>query len=149
MSESKEKSALTEVEQLAARWNRDAHRAQGSSFEDIAVSALAKNHGAISWARLGKTATSDTIARCIHLSFEELIGIEKPDRKSATHLLEICEATFLYEQECNVLEAFNGIDGQAYQQHMRFVEKFGLYQDYPVVLPNPQDEVSLEEEVAA
>lgn len=141
MSEDKEKGALTEVEQLAARWDRAAYRAQGSPFEDVTVSALAKNTGTKSWSRPGGTAKGDTIARYIYLSFEELIDIEKLDIRSATHLLEICEATFLFEQECNDLGAFDGIDGQAYQQRMRFVEEFGLYQDYPVTLANLDPEL--------
>lgn len=134
--DSKEKSALTAEEQLAARWDRAAYRAQGSPFEDLSVSALAKNTGTKSWTRPGGVAKGDTIARYIYLSFEELIEVEKLDLKSAKHLLEICEATFLFEEECNDLGAFDGIDKQAYEQRMRFVEEFGLYQDYPVTLAN-------------
>ena len=127
--------ALSPVEKLAARWDKAAYRAQGSPFEDLSVSALARNTGTKAWSRPG-SVKGDTIARYIYLSFEELIDVEKLDMKSATQLLEICEATFLFEEECNELGSFDGIDKQAYHQRMRFVEEFGLYQDYPVALAN-------------
>lgn len=139
MSEDKieSRSVLSEVEKLAARWDKAAYRAQGSPFEDLSVSALAKNTATKAWSRSGaKVIGGDTIARYIYLSFEELLEIEKLDLKTATHLLEICEATFLFEQECNDMGSFEGIDNQAYHQRMRFVEEFGLYQDYPVALAN-------------
>jgi hypothetical protein len=129
-------NALTEVEQLAARWDKVAYRAQGSPFEDLSVSALAKNTGTRSWSHVGASSKSDTIARYVYLSFEEIMEIEKLDLKTAKHLLEICEATFMFEEECNDLGSFEEIDHQAYQQRMRFVEEFGLYQDYPVALAN-------------
>lgn len=137
MSEDKTKtSPLNEVEVLAARWDKAAYRAQGSPFEDLSVSALAKNTGTRAWTRPGGKVRGDTIARYIYLSFEELLEIEKLDLKAATLLLEICEATFLFEQECDDLGSFEEIDNQAYHQRMRFVEEFGLYQDYPVALAN-------------
>jgi hypothetical protein len=129
-------SGLSELEMLAARWDKAAYRAQGSPFEDLSVSALAKNTGTRSWSRPGGRVKGDTVARYIYLSFEELLELEKLDLRSATHLLEICEATFLFEEECNDLGSFEEIDHQAYQQRMRFVEEFGLYQDYPVALAN-------------
>lgn len=131
-----QQGVLSEIEQLAARWDKAAYRAQGSPFEDLTVSALAKNTGIRGWTRPGGRVRGDTVARYIYLSFEELLEIEKLDLRSATHLLEICEATFLFEQECNDLGSFEEIDNQAYQQRMRFVEEFGLYQDYPVALAN-------------
>jgi len=138
MSEDKtdESGALSAVEQLAARWDKAAYRAQGSPFEDLSVSALAKNTGTRIWSRPGGSSKGDIVARYIYLSFEELIEIEKLDLKAATHLLEICESTFLFEEECNDIGSFEEIDNQAYQQRMRFVEEFGLYQDYPVALAN-------------
>ncbi|MDQ8195353.1 hypothetical protein QEH59_13025 [Coraliomargarita sp. SDUM461004] len=138
MSEDKTKQGhgLNVVEELAARWDKASYRAQGSPFEDLSVSALAKNTGTRAWSRVGGSVKGDTIARYIYLSFEELIEVEKLDLRAATQLLEICEATFLFEEECNELGSFEGIDGQAYQQRMRFVEEFGLYQDYPVALAN-------------
>lgn len=137
MSEDKTKmSPLNEVEALAARWDKAAYRAQGSPFEDLSVSALAKNTGTRAWSRPGNKVKGDTIARYIYLSFEELLEIEKLDLKAATLLLEICEATFLFEEECDDLGSFEEIDNQAYHQRMRFVEEFGLYQDYPVALAN-------------
>ncbi len=137
MSEEKtDKSPLNEVEALAARWDKAAYRAQGSPFEDLSISALAKNTGTRAWSRPGGKVKGDTIARYIYLSFEELMEIEKLDLKSAKQLLEICEATFLFEEECDDLGSFEEIDNQAYQQRMRFVEEFGLYQDYPVALAN-------------
>ena len=130
------KSPLSEVEALAARWDKAAYRAQGSPFEDLSVSALARNTGTRPWSRPGGAGKGDTIARYIYLSFEELMEVEKLDLKSARLLLEICEATFLFEQECDDLGSFEEIDNQAYQQRMRFVEEFGLYQDFPVALAN-------------
>ena len=127
--------ALSKIEALAARWDKAAYRTQGSPFEDLSVSALAKNTGTKAWSRPG-SVKGDTVARYIYLSFEELLEVEKLDLRSATQLLEICEATFLFEEECNELGSFEGIDNQAYQQRMRFVEEFGLYQDYPVALAN-------------
>ncbi len=124
------------MEALAARWDTVAFRAQGSPFEDLTISCLAKNTGTRSWSRPGGKVRGDTIARYVYLSFEELIEVEKLDLKSATHLLEICEATFLFEEECEDLGSFEEIDAQAKAQRMRFVEEFGLYQDYPVHLAN-------------
>ncbi|MGZ0654692.1 hypothetical protein ACWPKO_16265 [Coraliomargarita sp. W4R53] len=133
--ETEPKHGLSKVEELAARWDKAAYRAQGSPFEDLSVSALAKNTGTRAWSRPG-SVKGDTIARYVYLSFEELLEIEKLDLRSATQLLEICEATFLFEEECNDLGSFEGIDNQAYHQRMRFVEEFGLYQDFPVALAN-------------
>jgi len=128
--------ALSKIEELAARWDKAAYRAQGSPFEDLSVSALARNTGTRAWSHPGAKTKSDTIARYIYLSFEEVMELEKLDLKTATHLLEICESTFLFEEECNDMGSFEEIDNQAYQQRMRFVEEFGLYQDYPVALAN-------------
>jgi hypothetical protein len=125
-----------EKEALVARWDKAAYRAQGSPFEDLAISTLAKNTGTRSWSRPGGKVRSDTIARYIYLTFDKLLEIEKLDLRSAIHLLEICEATFLFEEECNDMGAFDEIDRQAYQQRMRFVEEFGLYQDFPLSLAN-------------
>ncbi len=137
MSEDKaNKGGLSEVEQLAARWDQVAYRAQGSPFEDLSVSALAKNTGTRAWSRPGGNAKGDTVIRYIYLSFEELLEIEKLDLKTAKHLLEICEATFLFEEECNDMGSFEEIDNQAHHQRMRFVEEYGLSQDYPVALAN-------------
>jgi hypothetical protein len=130
------KGALSDIEALAARWDKVAYRAQGSPFEDLGVSALAKNTGTRPWSRPGGRVAGDTVARYIYLSFEELMEIEKLDLKSATLLLQICEATFLFEEECDDLGSFEEIDNQAYHQRMRFVEEFGLYQDFPVALAN-------------
>ncbi|WP_269522900.1 hypothetical protein [Coraliomargarita parva] len=127
---------LSGSERLAARWDRVAFRAQGSPFEDLSVSCLAKNAGTRSWSRSGSKVKGDTVARYIYLSFEELLEIEKLDEKTAEHLIEICEATFLFEEECNELGSFEEIDAQATAQRMRFVEEYGLYQDYPVALSN-------------
>ncbi len=131
---------LTPAEQLAARWDKVAFTAQGSPFEDLSISCLAKSTGTKPWIRPGK-AKHDTIARYVYLSFEELISVEKLDLKAATHLLEICEATFLFEQECTDLGSFEEIDNQAHAQRMRFVEEFGIYQDYPVRLANLDEDL--------
>jgi hypothetical protein len=130
------KGPLSELEQLAARWDKVAYRAQGSPFEGLCVSALAKNTDTRNWSRPGGKVKGDMVARYIYLSYEELLEVEKLDLKSAMHLLEICEATFLFEQECNDLGSFEEIDNQAYHQRMRLVEEYGLYQDYPVALAN-------------
>ncbi len=127
---------LSEIEVLAARWDKVAFRAQGSPFEDLSIAGLAKNTGTRAWSRPGGRVKGDTVARYVYLSFEELLEIEKLDLKSATHLLEICETTFLFEEECDELGSFEEIDNQAYAQRMRFVEEFGIYQDYPIHLAN-------------
>lgn len=131
-----EDSVLTNDEKLAARWDKVAFRAQGSPFEDLSVACLAKNSGTRSWSRPGGKVKGDTLARYIYLSFEELIDIEKLDERCAVQLLEICESTLLFEEECEDLGSFQELDNQAYTQRMRFVEEFGLYQDYPVKLSN-------------
>ena len=125
-----------DIDALTARWDKAAYRAQGSPFEDLSISCLAKSTGTKSWSRPGGRVKGDTVARYIYLTFDELMEIEKLDLKSATHLLEICEATFLFEEECNELGAFEEIDRQAYVQRMRFVEEYGLYQDFPVSMAN-------------
>jgi hypothetical protein len=129
-------ASLSELEQLAARWDRASYGAQGSPFENVSVAALAKNTNTRPWARPGGQSRSDTVARFVYLSFEELLEVEKLDLKSAIHLLEICEATFLFEEECNDLGSFEEIDNQAYLQRMRFVEEFGLSHDFPIALAN-------------
>ena len=136
MKERKEQISEQELDKLSERWDRTAYRAQGSPYEDISVAALAKSTGTKSWSRPGGKIKGDTVARYVYLSFEELIQVEKLDMRSANHLLEICEATFLFEEECDDLGSFVEIDNQAYQQRMRFVEEFGLFQDYPVALAN-------------
>ena len=138
MSDSKETASngLSPVELLSARWDTVAFRAQGSPFEDLSISCLAKNTGTRRWSRPGGRVKGDIVARYIYLSFEELLEIEGLDLKAGTLLLEICEATFLFEEECEDLGSFEEIDNQAHAQRMRFVEEFGLYQDYPVRLAN-------------
>ena len=123
------------MEELSARWDTIAFRAQGSPFEDLSISALAKNSGVRRWSRPG-SVKGDVLARYIYFSFEELLEVEKLDLKSATLLLEICETTFSFEKECEDLGSFEEIDSKAYAQRMRFVEEFGIYQDYPVSLSN-------------
>ncbi len=127
---------LSPQEKLSARWDKVAFRAQGSPFEDLSIACLAKNSGTRAWSRPGGKIKGDTLARYVYLSFEELIEIEKLDLRAATLLLEICEATLLFEEECDDLGSFEEIDNQAHAQRMRFVEEFGLYQDYPVRLAN-------------
>ncbi len=127
---------LSSTEALSARWDTVAFRAQGSPFEDLSISCLAKNTGTRRWSRPGGRIKGDIVARYIYFSFEELLEVEKLDLKSATLLLEICETTFLFEEECDDMGSFEEIDNQAHSQRMRFVEEFGLYQDYPVRLAN-------------
>ncbi|NBB78289.1 MAG: hypothetical protein GVY36_02415 [Verrucomicrobia bacterium] len=134
--EEKSGAGLNELEDLAARWDKAAYGAQGSPFENVSVAALAKNTGTRAWSRPGGGVKGDTMARYVYLSFEELMELEKLDLKSAVHLLEICEATFVFEEECNDLGSFEEIDNQAYLQRMRFVEEYGLNQDYPIALAN-------------
>ncbi|ADE54077.1 hypothetical protein [Coraliomargarita akajimensis] len=130
---------LSPQEQLSARWDKVAFRAQGSPFEDLSVACLAKNSGTRAWSRPG--VKGDTLARYAYFSFEELLEIEKLDLRLATQLLEICEVTLLFEEECDDLGSFQEIDNQAHAQRMRFVEEFGLYQDYPVKLANLNHEL--------
>jgi len=127
---------LSTIEALSARWDTVAFRAQGSPFEDLSISCLAKNTGTRRWSRPGGKIKGDIVARYIYFSFEELLEVENLDLKSASLLLDICETTFLFEEECEDLGSFEEIDNQAHAQRMRFVEEFGLYQDYPVRLAN-------------
>lgn len=129
-------SDLDKRDELSARWDKVAFRAQGSPFEDITLSSLSKNTGVRSWARPGGKVKGDTVARYIYLTFEELIEVEKLDVRTIGLLVEICESTFQFEAECDDLGSFEEIDSQAYNQRMRFVEEYGLYQDYPVRLAN-------------
>ena len=123
------------MEGLSARWDTSAFRAQGSPVEEHSISTLAKNSGVRRWSRPG-AVKGDVLARYIYFSFEELLEVEKLDLKSAILLLEICETTFSFEKECEDLASFEEIDSKAYAQRMRFVEEFGIYQDYPVSLSN-------------
>lgn len=134
--ENSDKNGLSFIEELSARWDTVAFRAQASPFEDLSISCLAKNTGTRRWSRPGASVKGDVVARYVYFSFEELLEVEHLDLKSATLLLEICEATFLFEEEYDDLGSFEEIDNQAHVQRMRFVEEFGLYQDYPVHLAN-------------
>ena len=124
------------MESLSARWDTIVFRAQGSPFEELSISALAKNSGVRRWTRPGGAIKKDVLARYVYFSFEELLKVEKLDLKSAKLLLEICETTFSFEKECEDLGSFEEINNKAYEQRMRFVEEFGIYQDYPVSLSN-------------
>ncbi|HAV14157.1 MAG TPA: hypothetical protein DCX06_11795 [Opitutae bacterium] len=127
---------LEKRDALSARWDKVAFRAQGSPFEDLTLAGLAKNTGVRAWSRPGGKVKGDTVARYIYLTFEELLEVEHLDLKTAEHLIEICETTFLFEAECDDLGSFEEIDTQANAQRMRFVEEYGIYQDYPVRLAN-------------
>ncbi|PXA04991.1 hypothetical protein DDZ13_03225 [Coraliomargarita sinensis] len=129
-------SSLTELEKLSARWDKIVFHAQGSPFEDLSISCLAKNTACRPWSRASAKIKGDTLARYIYLSFEELLEIEKLDLKQATHLLEICESTMLFMQESYDMGSLDDIDSQAATQRMRFVEEYGLYQDFPIALAN-------------
>ncbi|HKK17159.1 MAG TPA: hypothetical protein VJ952_00645, partial [Opitutales bacterium] len=95
-----------------------------------------KNTACRPWSRSSAHIKGDTLARYIYLSFEELLAVEKLDLKTAVHLLEICESTMLFVKESYDLGSLNEIDSQAASQRMRFVEEYGLYQDYPIALSN-------------
>lgn len=132
-TERAEASKSVSMDSLSARWDTIAFRAQGSPFEDLSISTLAKNTGVRRWSRPG-SVKGDVLARYIYFSFEELLEVEKLDLKSAVLLLEICETTFSFEKEYEDLASFEEINSKAYAQRMRFVEEFGIYQDYPVSL---------------
>lgn len=136
MSDNQASHSLSEVEQLASRWDKVVFFAQGSPFEQVTIASLAKASGTRAWSRPGVKVKGDTVGRYSYLSFEELLEVEKLDLKSAKQLLEICEATFDFEEECNDLGSFEEIDNKAYEQRMRFVEEFGLSHDYPIALAN-------------
>ena len=136
MVEKTQSDDTVSMEDLSARWDTIAFRAQGSPFEEINISAMAKNSGVRRWSRPGSNVKSDVLARYIYFSFEELLEVEKLDLKSAIQLLEICETTFSFEKECEDLGSFEEINSKAYAQRMRFVEEFGIYQDYPIKLSN-------------
>lgn len=127
---------LAELEKLSARWDKIVFHAQGSPFEDLSISCLAKNTACRPWSRASANIKGDTLTRYICLSFEELLEIEKLDLKAATHLLEICESTMLFMEESYELGSLGEIDSLAADQRMRFVEEYGLYQDYPIALTN-------------
>jgi hypothetical protein len=127
---------LDKKDALSARWDKVAFRAQGSPFENLTLAGLAKNTGVRAWSRPGGKVKGDTVARYIYLTFEELLELEQLDMKTAEHLIEICETTFLFEAECDDMGSFEEVDTQANAQRMRFVEEYGLYQDYPVRLAN-------------
>jgi hypothetical protein len=129
-------TSLSELEKLSARWDKIVFHAQGSPFEDLSISCLAKNTACRPWSRASANIKGDTLARYIYLSFEELLEVEKLDLKTAVHLLEICESTMLFVQESYDLGSLAEIDSQAASQRMRFVEEYGLYQDYPIALSN-------------
>lgn len=140
MSEKKDTANVCDenMEALAARWDAVAFRAQGSPFEDLTVACLAKNSGVRKWSQgASKTRGVDpTLGRYIYLSFEELMDSEGLDIRRAKQLLEICEATFLLEEEYESFGTFDEINKEAEARRMRFVEEFGLYQDFPVKLSN-------------
>ena len=127
---------LQKKDELSARWDKVSFRAQGSPFEDLALAGLAKNTGVRAWSRPGGKVKGDTVARYIYLTFDELLEIEQLDVRTAEHLIEICESTFVFEAECDDLGSFEEIDTQANAQRMRFVDEYGIYQDYPVRLAN-------------
>ena len=60
------------MEDLSARWDTIAFRAQGSPFEELSISTLAKNSGVRRWSRPG-SVKGDVLARYIYFSFEELL----------------------------------------------------------------------------
>lgn len=121
---------------LSTRWNKVTLHAQCSPLEDLTISCLAKNAASRPWPRTYTKVKGDTLARYINLSFEELMSVENLDLKTATHLLEICEATLLFEKECSNLAMFEGLETQATNQRLRFIKEYGLYQDYPIALTN-------------
>lgn len=133
---SSDQPSLTELEKLSARWDKIVFHAQGSPLEDLTISCLAKNTASKRWSRASASIRGDTLTRYIYLSFEELLEIEKLDLKAAVHLLEICESTMLFVHESNKLGSLGDIEEQATSQRMRFVEEYGLYQDYPIALSN-------------
>jgi len=125
-----------ELEVLSARWDKITYHTQGSPLEDLSISCLAKNTACKPWSRPSTKAKNDTLARYIYLNFDELREVEKLDLKAAIHLLDICENTMLFVQEANNLGGMAEISEQATSQRMRFVEEYGLYQDYPIALSN-------------
>ena len=132
---------LSEIEELSARWDKISFRVQGSPFEDLSVSGLAKNVGTRPWKRPGATGSGDTVSRYIYFSFEELLEVEKLDLKSAKLLLEICEALFQMEEEYSGMGSFEQVDKQATQQRLRFVEEYGLHEDFPITLSNLDEDL--------
>ncbi len=129
-----------ELKSLSSRWDKVTLQAQCSPLEDFSISALAKNAASRPWSSYTSTK-GDTLARYIYLSFEELHSVEKLDLKAATHLLEICEATLVFEEACSNLGSFDGLDSQATKQRLRFLGEFGLHQDYPIKLSNLDPEI--------
>ena len=142
MIEGKDKrQELSDIEELSARWDKISFRVQGSPFEDLSVRELAKNVGTRPWSRPGTKVKGDLVSRYIYFSFEELLEVEKLDLKSAKLLLEICEALFLMEEEYSGMGSFAEVEKQAKQQRLRFVEEFGLNQDFPISLSNLDEEL--------
>lgn len=134
---------LSETEKFSERWDKVIYKAQGSPYEDLAVSALAKSTGLRAWKRPGsRFIKGEPLSRYVYLSFEELLEVEGLDLKAATHLLEICETTFSFEKECDDLISFGGVEQQSTSQRLKFVEEHGLYQDYPLNLANLDTDIA-------
>ncbi|MFP4156841.1 MAG: hypothetical protein ACLFU4_04410 [Opitutales bacterium] len=135
------RGAMNEIEALSARWDTISFQVQGSPFEDLRVKELAKNVGTRPWSRPGTKTKGDILSRYIYFSFEELLEVEKLDLKSAKLLLEICEALFLMEEAYSGMGSFEEVDNQAKQQRQRFVDAFGLNQDFPIALSNLDEDL--------
>ena len=129
------KTVLSEREQLAARWDKVAFRAQNSAFEDLTILCLSRNAGTRPWLRPDKEK-DDTVGRYVYLSLDELYEFEKLDEKSVAYLIELIESVFLFETEVQGIGRAEDIEAQANATRMRYVEEFGLDLDFPVRFAN-------------
>jgi hypothetical protein len=128
-------ATLTEDELLAGRWDALSYKIQGSPYESLSVSALAKNTGVRNWSRPNKEI-DDLAASYILHCYEELCLIPGMDKRRVRTLLSIFEETLRFEDEVEEMGSMEAVDAIATQQRMRFVDQFGLHYDYPIALSN-------------
>jgi hypothetical protein len=129
------KATLTEDELLAMSWDALSYKIQGSPYENLTVSALAKNTGAFNWSRPNKSI-DDTAAFYVQHSFEELCLIPGMDKRKLRLLITIMEECLNFEDQVTEMGSMKAVDEMANHQRMRFVDQLGLHYDYPIKLSN-------------
>lgn len=129
------KATLTEDELLAGRWDALSYKIQGSPYESLSVSALAKNTGVRNWSRPNKII-DDSAASYVQYSFEELCLLPGMDKRRVRTLLSIFEESLRFEDQVEEMGSMEAVNEMATQQRMRFVDQFGLHYDYPIALSN-------------
>ncbi len=128
-------STLTEDEILSLRWDTLTFKIQGSPYESLTVSALAKNTGVSGWTRPVK-GKADLASEFSTKSYDELCLMRGMDLKHVRLLIEIFEQALKFEDEVSEMGSIGAINELASTQRMRFVEQFGLHHDFPIALTN-------------